>query len=133
MNSDRARVLRFLDAVERTVTSPLSNMLPPRALGYRAGHVELFGEGDTGFLEWVTSFWRKFETRTTTSCISSSESVGVRAILARFVVVNQVRKPAPTRPQTVPGSRGVEVGEARDRVERSPQNELAARPPPYSP
>ena len=37
-------------------------------------------------------------------------SVGVRAILARFVVVDKMRVLAWVRPQTVPGSRGVEVG-----------------------
>jgi hypothetical protein len=49
----------------------------------------------------------------TLSCSSPGASVGVRAILARFVVVVQVREAAPTRPQTVPGSRGVKVCEAR--------------------
>jgi len=40
--------------------------------------------------------------------------VGVRAILARFVVTTFARDVEPTRPQTVPGSRGVEVCDARD-------------------
>lgn len=40
-------------------------------------------------------------------------SVGVRASLARFVVVFGSRVLVRARPQTVPGSRGVEVGDAR--------------------
>ena len=38
---------------------------------------------------------------------------GVHAILAQFVASLVSREVAPTRPQTVPGSRGVEVGGMR--------------------
>ena len=46
-------------------------------------------------------------------------SVGVRAILARFVVTEVVCKAAPARPQTVPGSPGwslAELGSNQDRA-----------------